>query len=354
MNKAKVTSATDKLASPNQNQAEVFVNMKMGEDAANVAIKCIVDKENNCTLNDLELHPHETILKQLEQNKTLAILREKPTQTAGTLFQIKEQQLYCVNVLYDEYICNIKQSCCMEDGTIILADSSNKKLKQIHGYYYTVTDHYDLQEEPHQVCMINNTQVAVTVPSQQEVHFVSLKGQMKSTNKIMTDFECYGLAYVNNILYISDSKTSVYMYTLSGMKLKQFSKNKSGQMLFSDISSLAVRKDGTRIYVADKDNGLIVLDNNGQVVTTYQGKQLACATCCYITEAGSVLVSGDNSKNVLQFTPDGELIGEVIKADSSRNGIRSICCNQQMSYMLISRWDNDNIEVYTITSTRSD
>jgi hypothetical protein len=45
--------------------------MKTGEDAANVAIKCLVETENNCTLNDLEFHPHNTILKQLEHTKTL-------------------------------------------------------------------------------------------------------------------------------------------------------------------------------------------------------------------------------------------------------------------------------------------
>jgi DNA-binding beta-propeller fold protein YncE len=157
--------------------------------------------------------------------------------------------------------------------------------------------------------MINNTQVAVTVPSQKEINFISLEGKMKTTNKINTDFKCVGLAFANNNLYISDLGTSVNMYTLSGRKLKQFSKDQSGHFLFSDIYSIAASKDATRIYVADIDNGLVVLDNNGQVITSFNDEQLNEAACCYLTEAGGVLVSGLGSNNVLQLTCDGELIG---------------------------------------------
>jgi hypothetical protein len=67
--------------------------------------------------------------------------------------------------------------------------------------------------------MINNKQVAVTLPSQQEVLFASLEAEMKTANKIKTDFQCYGLAYTNNNLYISDSNTSAYISSLSGKNL---------------------------------------------------------------------------------------------------------------------------------------
>jgi DNA-binding beta-propeller fold protein YncE len=320
----------------------------MAEDAANVANKYIEDANFNSTVEGIDLQPDRTILTQLQQKKTLGILSEKITKTVVTLFKIKGNQSYNVQVKYDIINCYIHSSCCMEDGTIILADYNNNKLKRLQSYNYTVTDDCDLSSEPHQVCKINNTQVAVTVPSKKEVHFISLERQMKTTNKIKTDFECYGLAYANKNLYISN-KPSVYMYTLSGRKLKQFSKNQSGHKLFTDIHSLAVSKDATRIYVADYDNGLIVLDNNGQVITSFKDKQFkGAATCCYLTEAGSVLVSGEVSNNVLQFTCDGELIGEVIKADSRKKNIESVCCNQQMTKMYISRKRDDNIEVYDI------
>jgi hypothetical protein len=96
---------------------------------------------------------------------------------------------------------------------------------------------------------------------------------------------------------------------------------KSEDNLFYDIHSIAVSQDAARIYVADFYKGLIVLDHNGHVITSFNGEQLKGASCCYLTEAGSVLVSGQNSNNVLQFTCDGELIGEVIKAKSGKQNI---------------------------------
>ncbi|XP_060557645.1 uncharacterized protein LOC132718052 [Ruditapes philippinarum] len=346
-NKSRIRSANDKLTSTNTNHSKVFVNVKMGEDAANVAKKYMEHVKIKSTIEDIEFQPDRTILTQLEQKKTIGILSEKPAKTADNLFQTKGNQSYNVKAKSDKVDCDIMSACCMEDGTIILADFSNNKLKRLHSYNYTVTDYCDLPERPWQVCMINNTQVAVTVSSKKEVHFISLERNMKTTNKINTGFDCFGLAYANSNLYISDF-TSIYMYTLSGKKLKQFSKDQSRQKLFSYIHSLAVSKDATRIYVADFNNELIVLDNNGQVITSFNDGQLKGANCCYLTEAGSVLVSGLLSNNVLQFTCDGKLIGEVIKVDSGTWGFRSVWCNQQMTKMCISRFTDDNIEVYDI------
>ncbi|XP_060606538.1 uncharacterized protein LOC132758853 isoform X3 [Ruditapes philippinarum] len=345
--KAKVTSANDKLASPNPNQAELFVHIKMGEDAENVANKFIKDTKKKITVSGIEFQPDRKLLQQLKENKTLGMLTEKTIKTDNNLLQITGGQSYCVKDKSDEKICDIYGACYMEDGKIILVDHNNKKLKRLDSHNYTITDCYSLPGYPYQICKINETQVAVTLRTKQEIHFISVDRKMKTTNKIKTDFICYSLAYANNHLYISDD-ISVYIYTMSGRKLKQFSTDQSGQKLFSGTNSLAVSKDATQIYVADSDKGLIVLDNNGQIVTTFNGKQLQIATYCHLTEAGSVLVSGYNSNNVLQFTSEGELIVEIIKADSGKQGINSVCCNEQMSKMCISREDEDNIEVYDI------
>jgi DNA-binding beta-propeller fold protein YncE len=312
------------------------------------------------TVAHIEFQSDRTILTQLEKNKTIGTLTE-PRKTTRKVLQAKGQHPYFVNIKVnsDEDNCYITSACCMEDGMIILADDNNKKLKKLHSQNYTVIDYCDLLEAPWQVCVINKAQVAVTVPSQKEVQFISIETPMEAIKKINTDFACYGIAYANSHIYISDD-TSVYMCTMSARKVKRFSIDQSIRTILSDIFSpffskpscgiysIAVSKDATRIYVANADNGLIVLDNNGRVIKIFNGQQLKWANCCYLTEAGSVLVSGENSNNVLQFTSDGELIGEVIKANSGERRIRSICCNQQMSKMCICRLTDNNIEMYNI------
>jgi hypothetical protein len=135
---------------------------------------------------------------------------------------------------------------------------------------------------------------------------------------------------------------------MSGRKLNRFRTRTSANRLRNDIPSLAVSKEGTRIYVADKDNGLTVLDNHGQIISAFNDKQLDWASSCYLTEAGSVLVSGYFSKNILQFTCDGELIGEVIKVDGEKGLIKSFCYNQLMAKLCVSRYGMNYIDVYDI------
>jgi hypothetical protein len=236
----------------------------------------------------------------------------------------------------------------MEEGTFILVDGKNNKLKRLQRQNNTVSiDYCDLHGKPNHVCMINNTQVAVTVPSLNEVHFISLERVMKTRNKIKVDFECKSIGYANNNLYISDRYT-VYMYSLSGRKLNQFREDFSGHMLFLDILCLAVSRDAARIYVADYGHGLIVLDKNVQVITSFNDNQLMGAKFCNLTDAGNVLLSGFGSHNPLQLTSDGELIGQIITSVSKEKRIGSVCCNQQMSKMYLSRENADIIEVYDI------
>ncbi|XP_060565451.1 uncharacterized protein LOC132724591 [Ruditapes philippinarum] len=360
-NLAWVTSANDKLASQNTNQAEVFVHVKVGEDAANVANKCIEDNKSMSTGENIEFQPDKTIITQLKQYKALGTLSGKATQTPNTLFQIKGKESYCITAMLDKEDSNFISVCCLKDDTIILADENNKKLKRFHSNNYTVSDH-SLPGAPWQVCSVNTTQVAVTIPCEKKVHLISVEGQMYTTNKINTYFSCSGLAYTNDNLYVSSDNTAeVCIYTLSGRMLKQlkmkelpFLGHVGGLDLFENeselfsLQNLAVSKDAARIYVTDTYCGLVVLDNNGKVVKIFIDRKLQWANCCYVTEVGSVLVSGGSSNNVLQFTSDGELLGEVLKDDSEKGKIASVCCNQQMSKLYVSRYGKNNIEVYDI------
>jgi hypothetical protein len=348
--KARVASANDKLASPNTNQAEVFVHVKIGEEVANVADECIEDNKSKRTGYDIEFQPDKTILTLLEQYKAIGTVTELAPKTPCTLFQIIGKQSYCVTAKPDEEDSNFRSVCSLNDGTIILADYNKNKLSRFHGNNYTVTD-YPLPGAPWQVCSINSTQAAVTLPSQQEVHFISVEGQMKTTKKINTDYECYGLAYKNKNLYISDYYLEVYIYSLSGRKRKQL-RIKQPLPLFSySRNILAVSKDATKFYFAGSRLGPIHPVNLNRGIPRFNDGKLNRATYCYVTEVGSVLVSGYHSNNVLQFTSDGKLLGEVIQADSGTGEIVSVCCNKQMSKIYVSRFGKNYIEVYDMGLT---
>ncbi|XP_053405631.1 uncharacterized protein LOC128558999 [Mercenaria mercenaria] len=356
-NKANVSSTLDKLFPASKNAIQNFVNVKKAETAASKAAKFVQETKLQTSFKDVDFNADDKISSFLAEINVLGKITERMSVDAeykGTvavskeeaLLQVKGYKEYSVKVQSDIKTCYIVSECTLEDGTIILSDNNNDKLKRLDSSTYSVIDYYDLPDCPWQVCSTNKQEVAVCLPANKEVHFISTGNRMTATNKITIDFGCYCLACANGNLYISDYGTSVYIYSLSGRKLKQFSIDESGQELFSDINSLPVSKDGSKIFVTDMDKGLIILDNSGEVVGRFNGSELAGALHSYLTGRGSLLVLGRNSNNVLQFRLDGKLIGEVVKFDD-KSWHSAICCNQQMSKMIIGRY-GDRIKVYDL------
>ncbi|XP_053383019.1 uncharacterized protein LOC123540364 [Mercenaria mercenaria] len=351
---ASIISARDKLTLASDNKLQNFVNVKKVENIAGNVAKSVEPSQ----LQNIDFtadHRLTSLLAEINVFGNIGQRIDMKSENVGTvniysdesLLQIKGSTKYSVKVKSDKYRCDIISACALEDGTIMLADKGNNKLKRLDSSTCTVLGYCDLPGRPRQVCIIYKQQAAVCLQGKQEVQFISLTNRMALTNKIKTDFNCNGLAYAGGNLYISDFYTSVYIYSVSGRNLMQISKDQSGQKLFSDIRSLAVSEAGSKIYVADYNNGLIILDNNGTVVGSFNDSQLTGAYSCYLTGRGSILVCGADSSNVLQFGLNGNLIGEVVKFIDKSANPQAICCNQQMSKMIIGRHGNE-IQVYDL------
>jgi hypothetical protein len=147
-----VTSFIDKLAFPNPNEAELFVHVKMGEDAENVANKFIEDSRMKITVSDIKFKPDRKVLQILKQNQTIGMLTDKTTKNVDELLQITGGQSYAVKVRSDENECDISSACYIESCEIILVDYNNNKLKRLDSHNYTITDCYNLPGEPYQIC----------------------------------------------------------------------------------------------------------------------------------------------------------------------------------------------------------
>ncbi|XP_053402973.1 uncharacterized protein LOC128558139 [Mercenaria mercenaria] len=332
---AYISTTLNKLESTD-NATQNFVIAKKAEKRVDKVAKVIEEIKVQTPSQNIDLTADPRISSLLEEINVL-----------GTADIPKEDsRKYYVKVQSDKTECDIVSACTLDDGTILLSDNGNNRLKRLDSSIFTVRDYCDLPGQPWQVCAINKQQAAVCLPDKKEVRFISLTNRMNLTNNITTDFVCNGLAYADGNLYISDSNTSVYIYTVSGKLLEQFTKDQSGQNLFYDISSISVSVDGSRIYVADWKNGLIVLDNSGRVVRRFNDSHFgACDS--YITGRGSLLMCGQSSNNVLQFEQNGELIGEVVRSDGRHFHPQAICCNQQMSKMVIG-WNKDEIDVFDL------
>jgi sugar lactone lactonase YvrE len=272
--------------------------------------------------------------------------------TFSSPMKVKESKTYAVKMPADKSACDITSLCTLADGTIIAVDNANKNLKHLNSSDFHIMDTCDLPESPWQLCAISQQEVAVCCSDANIIQFVSVEQNMKTTKKIDTEFYCCGLAHAAGKLYVSEfnllSEQPEYLYilTLSGEVLQQFSVDQSGHRLFNNISSLAISNDNNKIYVADWDKGLVVLNRNGNLIRQFNGQELTDAFGVCVDKTGNVLVSGLRSNNVLQFSSDGELIGEVMKTNDS---CQAICFLQDNSKMIISFENKNEIEVYDIS-----
>jgi hypothetical protein len=173
---------------------------------------------------------------------------------------------------------------------------------------------------------------------------------MSKSNDIKTDFECYAIAYSCGNLYISDYTTSVYVYNLSGIKLKRFNMDFSGNKLFSDIRNLAVNR--SIIYVTASEKGLIIFDKDGATACIVGGPKVKSAFGCSLTASGYLLVYNNGSRSVLQYGKNGKFVGRIAEPSQIYKNTRTdqitICCNKQMTKMILAG-TSDNIEVYSIS-----
>lgn len=262
------------------------------------------------------------------------------------LIQVKrgEKNAIFMNDL-EECLCEIISACALKDGTIILSDYNNRRLKCLDRSSYCLRDYFDLPGKPWEVCTVSAKEVAVCMPHEEQIIFISIDDKIQ-TNKITTGFSCWGLDYSEGNLYVTDFKQSVYIYSLSGRKLKQFVADQTGSPLFSMICSLKVNATGTRIYVTDSEKGLIVIDNSGRIVKKFNDPRLKGAHGSFLTDKGSLLVCGCASKNVLQFGQDGDLIGEVLTLENA-SYCKMVCYNHHRSKMIVGRTEYE-IEVYDL------
>jgi hypothetical protein len=121
----------------------------------------------------------------------------------ANLMQTKNSKTYSVREQSDNYNERCIDGVCeLDDGTIILSDPDQGKLKRLDSSSYTVRDSCHVPGHPRQVCTINSQEVAVCCSMFSLMQFVSIGLAMQPTREIVTGFRCVGLAYNDEKLFI--------------------------------------------------------------------------------------------------------------------------------------------------------
>ncbi|WAR12456.1 hypothetical protein MAR_026636 [Mya arenaria] len=233
-----------------------------------------------------ELHPGTTALKDRK-----AIL-------AGQ---------FNVRLPEDSNTCGLKGAAILQDGRIIMADYDNHNVKLFDSKLYRGSQ-LKLSSGPWDVEVTGPKEIAVSLPFESKIQFISVTDQMKATRAIKMEMDCYGIVCRNQELIVVCNDyligPAVQVVSLTGRVKQTIDTDRSGRRILSDPYYLTVTPTGKLIYVADKDR-IVCMDRHGNVTSVYQEQSMRNARGIDIDSEGNLYVCGYMSNTVHQITMHG-------------------------------------------------
>ncbi|XP_053396147.1 uncharacterized protein LOC128556159 [Mercenaria mercenaria] len=221
----------DNIKQSDGNVAQQFVSIKTAQ-------KTITRTDD--IMNSFNAHTHAKVSFVADQS-VLGFLQELKTfgsVNSNTVYSVKETREMNIKVQSDTLTCTVFGSCLTQGGQLLLPDFNNKKLKRVDISKLSVEDYCDLPSNPCGVCCIDNQEAVVTL-NNNTIQFVNLRNPMKLTHDIKLDNYCFGIAYKDSKLLITNNSTSLYIYDMAGTLLQTISRDNSGNDLFSKCRQIA-------------------------------------------------------------------------------------------------------------------
>ncbi|XP_053388954.1 uncharacterized protein LOC128551995 [Mercenaria mercenaria] len=313
---ANTITEVDKSASMLQtvNKADArqqFVEMKLIERTVKDAKKLLEGSESEGTriVRFTENADLRSILRTVADLGRVESLSENQKQITPRQYKIKAKKEVNVRMRNDSQECYIIDLCLLQDGTVVLADYTNKKIKRLNTNFSIKDDCY-LTSNPVAICCTAKDEIAVKL-SNNTVQFISVGQTLSVLRDIsVAGGRCLGMVYFAGELWVS-SVSSVNVYNTSGTLLRSINKNVNGQSIFKSSPQRMVVSEET-VLVTDNSDGAVCLEKDGAVRRELRDARLKYCTGVSVSADGSVFLSGHNSHNIVMFSGDGKCQGELL------------------------------------------
>ncbi|XP_060591116.1 uncharacterized protein LOC132746067 isoform X2 [Ruditapes philippinarum] len=343
--KQEIEQASSQLqTADSMNIRQQFVQTKLVQQTVNNALKVFKQSEaKGCQY----LHFTEnTELKSLIIASTSLGSVEKTTENNSLvglkLYKVSSQKEINIKMKNDRDQCYICDICQLADGTIILADYHNTRIKRLD-VNYNIKDCLDLESYPTGICCTGNTEVAVKLYNN-KVWFISVGSSLSKVRDIsVTGGGYWGMTYCAGELWVSDVN-GVNVYSMTGTLIKSISNNVNGQRIFkSTPQQMAV--SGDTVIVTDYSDGAVCLNRDGTVKRELRDKRLTNTRGVCVANDGTVFISGYTSNNIMMFDRDGKCLGELVGKDAGLVNPISLLYDDKRNCLIVACYP-DKIIVY--------
>ncbi|XP_045183806.2 uncharacterized protein LOC123542172 [Mercenaria mercenaria] len=337
------------LQSSGSNEAQRFVSEKLGHKDL-VDISKVTNTISREKKTSFEFHGDPKLVQVFSEMESLGEVQRHVkcrTVPVKSLYQIKRIYEQNVNIPIDKRTCNIL-SCCFDDkGNLLLTDNENISVKRFNLQTKSVTGHCSVPDRPKDVCCVNKEEAAVCLHNR-SIQFISICDQMKITRQVELDHPCWGIAYNEGNMYITDGDKQFYIYNLYGKLIKVINHDNKGKAIFYSNGHVTFDRYSGKVYVPDFSNGLVYFNKEGTYISSLTDRILNTAVGVCSDGRGSLFVGGYCSKNVIQVGADGQILGEVVGKSHGLASVCSVCFYERQKLLVLTINKSDKIHIFDL------
>ncbi|XP_053403958.1 uncharacterized protein LOC128558495 [Mercenaria mercenaria] len=206
--------------------------------------------------------------------------------------------------------CWIYACALISFNRIILADGRNKCLKMVDIENRNIAEKYKLKSRPSGLAVITMDRIAVTLPAESKVQFLTLTQCEKITESNAIDVigPCKNIACKENMIMVL-YPDHVVILNLDGEEIKTIS--------HSNMEFLVgIALDSKYFYVSNSSlrKSVLKFDIEGKLIAIYKDKDLSDVRGLYVTRDGTVLVCNwEDDGSIHMISPECKMIKEILK-----------------------------------------
>ncbi|XP_053387066.1 uncharacterized protein LOC123542714 [Mercenaria mercenaria] len=350
---------TDKKFLSNAIQEVLNISKKIRKDAINFRIDPKIEPylsslESLGTFTDIPVNVGQlslaTTYRHVSQSRASTPSSQTSQDNRAPLpkYRIQLYGNFDVKEKSDSSVCYVLDICQLSDGTILIADFDNSKLKRLD-QSYKLLESLRLPGGPLGMCNVGSNEVAVSLLNAKKVQYISVKKKLTLKRSFSTGNCCRGMVYVDDKLYVccGDSRDSssgcIEVYNNAG----QLHHSISG--LSSVPAYTTVTDDGQHLLVTSlySDN-ITMMDLTGNVMNTFSNRDLKHASGICTDGICQVFICGYYSTTVVQLEPKQQKIDVILgEKDGIKNPV-AICYDRKQSRVLVSCYKSNLLLVFSL------
>ena len=254
----------------------------------------------------------------------------------------------------DSTVPCITGSCVMSDGQAVLCDFNNSQIKLLDSSYKLIGN-LKLPARPHDISVLNDTEVIITLPHERQLLIVAVTSQLRIIRTIQLDRRCWGVDVSGGEIYITCGEVSEQ----GEIRILDMSCNERRRINLSRVMStymietplyISVSAFSGKIFITELVTAtLTCLTSDGQLVYQYNAQRLGFPRGILVDSADNVLLCYYASHTIVVITPDGRKHGTLL---SHKDGVKrpaTLAYRARDNTVIVGCYETDQLACIQLT-----